>query len=347
MRIETSAPLVQLLERRDHRQAADELGDHPELEQVFGLALAKHVAEAALAGGGHHRRPEAHALHSDALLDQLLEAAEGTAADEQDVRGVDLQEFLLGVLAPALGRDVRGRAFDDLQQRLLHALARHVAGDRRVLALARDLVDLVDVHDAALRALDVVVRRLQQVQDDVLDVLADVAGLGERRGVGDREGYVEDLREGLRQQRLAAPGRSEQQDVRLLEFHVADEALALDAAIVVVDGDREDLLGALLTDHVVVEDLLDVVGLRNLRGRGRNFFAPVLLGDDVVAELDALVADVDRGAGDELLDFALALAAERTREIRVVVPLLHPRWPPDIDRAGRSSGAAADRPDIT
>ena len=50
---------------------------------------------------------------------------------------------------------------------------------RRVVALARDLVDLVDVDDAALRPLDVVVGVLQQVDDDVLDVLADVAGLGE------------------------------------------------------------------------------------------------------------------------------------------------------------------------
>ena len=44
-----------------------------------------------------------------------------------------------------------------------------------VFRLAADLVDLVDVHDAALRALDVVVGRLQELQDDVLDVLADVA----------------------------------------------------------------------------------------------------------------------------------------------------------------------------
>ena len=75
--------------------------------------------------------------------------------------GVDLQEVLLRVLAPALRRHVRDGAFDDLEQRLLHALARDVAGDRRVVALARDLVDLVDVDDAALRALDVVVGVLQ------------------------------------------------------------------------------------------------------------------------------------------------------------------------------------------
>ena len=146
-------------------------GISPKLEQVLRLHLAQHLARLAL------RAPvdvgaEAHPLHADPALDDRLEAAEGAAADEEDVGGVDLQELLLRVLAAALGRHAGHRALDDLEQRLLHALAGDVAGDRRVLALARDLVDLVDVDDAALGALDVVVRRLEQVQDDVLDVLA-------------------------------------------------------------------------------------------------------------------------------------------------------------------------------
>ena len=208
---------------------------------------------------------EAHAAHADAALDDRLEVAEGAAADEQDVRRVDLQELLLRVLAAALGRHARHRALDDLEQRLLHALARDVARDRRVLALARDLVDLVDVDDAALRALDVVVRDLEQVQDDVLDVLADVARLGERGGVGDRERHVEDARQRLREQRLAGAGRPEQQDVRLLQLDVADEGLALDAPVVVVHRHREDLLRALLADHVLVERCADLARLRDAR----------------------------------------------------------------------------------
>jgi len=52
-------------------------------------------------------------------------------------------------------------------------------GDRGVVGLAADLVDLVDVDDAALGPLDIVVGRLQQLEDDVLDVLADIAGFGE------------------------------------------------------------------------------------------------------------------------------------------------------------------------
>src|SRR5262245_23153248 len=89
----------------------------------------------------------------------LLEPIEGAAAHEQDVGGVDLQEFLLRMLASALRRHRRDRAFHDLEQGLLHTLARDVAGDRGVVGLAADLVDLVDIDDAALGALDIVVGR--------------------------------------------------------------------------------------------------------------------------------------------------------------------------------------------
>ena len=124
-------------------------------------------------------------------------------------------------MRPPCGGTRGDRAFHDLEQSLLHALARHVAGDRRVVGLAADLVDFVDIDDAALRPLDIVVGVLQQLEDDVLDVLADIARFGQRRGIGHREGHVEDARQRLRQQRLAAARGADQQDVRFREFDVA------------------------------------------------------------------------------------------------------------------------------
>src|SRR5205807_2455967 len=197
--------LVEVRHGADDRQAADELGDETELEQVFGQDLGEDDAEVLLV------RPadvgaEAHALVADASLDDLLDAGERTTADEEDVGGVDLDELLVGMLAAALGRHRGGGALEDLQQRLLHALARDVTGNRRVLALAGDLVDLVDVDDAGLGLLDVVVGGLDELEEDVLDVLADVARLGQRRGVGDGEGHVEHAGERLGQEGLAAAG---------------------------------------------------------------------------------------------------------------------------------------------
>ena len=84
-----------------------------------------------------------------------------------------------------------------------------------------DLVDLVDVDDAALGRLDVEVGGVQQLQQQVLDVLADVAGLGQGGGVADGEGHVEDLGQGAGQQRLAAAGRADEEDVALVDLDVA------------------------------------------------------------------------------------------------------------------------------
>ena len=200
-------------------------------------------------------RAEAEAALADAAADDVLEAVEGAGADEQDVRRVDLDQLLLRAVARAVGRDRRVLALEDLEQRLLHALARDVARHRRPAALAGDLVDLVDADDAAAGLLDVAAGVAVERLDDALDVLADVAGLGQRRGVGDRERDVELLGQRLRQQRLAAAGRAEQQDVALLDLDVARLAVLSDALVVVVDGDRQRLLGAVLADDVACRAL--------------------------------------------------------------------------------------------
>ena len=64
-------------------------------------------------------------------------------------RGIDANVFLLRMLAAALRRNVANGAFQNFQQRLLHAFAGNVARDGNVFRLARDLVDFVDVNDPA------------------------------------------------------------------------------------------------------------------------------------------------------------------------------------------------------
>ena len=273
---------------------------------------------------------EAQAGTGGALLDDLLQPGEGTTADEQDVRGVDLDEVLVRVLAPALRRDVGARALQDLQQRLLDALARHVTGDRRAVGLARDLVDLVDVDDAGLGALDVPVGGLDQLEQDVFHVLAHIAGLGERGGVGDGERDVEHAGQRLRQVGLAGAGGPDQQDVALGNLdrltRAAVRGLGLQALVVVVDRDGERLLGLVLADHIGVEELADLHRLGQLFPADL-LLARELLFDDLVTEVDALVADVDTGTGDQLLDLALRLATEGAFQQITAVDPCHPPLP--------------------
>jgi hypothetical protein len=62
-------------------------------------------------------------------------------------------------------------------------------------------------------------------------------------------------------------------------------------------------------DDVVVQEGEDLLGLGEVLEAELGGLV-ALLGDDVVAQVDALVADVDAGPGDQLLDLLLGLAAE-------------------------------------
>ena len=91
-----------------------------------------------------------------------------------------------------------------------------------VVGLAADLIDLVDVNDADLGPFHVVVRILQQTQDDVLHVFADIAGFGQRGRVGDAKWNIENLGQRLGEQRLAGAGRADEQNVALLDFDIGE-----------------------------------------------------------------------------------------------------------------------------
>jgi cell division protein FtsL len=100
----------------------------------------------------------------------------------------------------------------------------------------------------------------------------------------------------------------------------------------VVHGHGEHTLGALLADDIFVENLLDFVRLRKLvPGALRTVFK--LFPNDVVAELDALVANEYRRARDELANLVLALSAEgAVQKFAVVMPaaagVFTHRWSP-------------------
>ena len=177
-----------------------------------------------------------------------------------------------------------------------------------------DLVDLVDVDDSALGGFDIEVGGLKQLEQDVLDVLADITGLGQGRGVADGERHVQNPGQGPGQQGLAAAGGADQKDVRLVEFDVGPWFLAVNQPlVVVVNGDGQNLLGPLLADHVLIKLFLDLsrrgdVGEQRLGDAS----PPAFLVEDRLAKLDAFAADVDVSRPfDQRADVAIAFPAER------------------------------------
>jgi len=76
----------------------------------------------------------------------LVEPDKRAAADEEDVRGVDLENSWCGCFRPPCGGTFRDGSLENLQQRLLNAFSRDVARDPTGSRLAADLVDFVDVR---------------------------------------------------------------------------------------------------------------------------------------------------------------------------------------------------------
>ena len=106
---------------------------------------------------------------------------------------------------------------------------------------------------------------------------------------------------------------ADQQNIRFREFDIITLCAMGQALVVVVNGDREDPLGVILTNHVVVENLADISwpGDAVARLDKRRL---VLLTDDVHAEFDTFVADKDGRPSDQLPDLMLALATKRAVE---------------------------------
>ena len=201
-------------------------GIMPNRSRSSGVTWATSSFRSISLSGRGSASAEADHLAAEPLADDLLETDKRPAADEQDLAGVDLQVFLLGMLPAALRRDVGDGPFEELQERLLDPFARDVAGDRDVLARLADLVDLVDVNDPALGKLDVEVSFADQFEDQILDVLADVTCFGQCGRVTDGERDVELPSQRLGKRRLAAAGRADQQDVALGDLDILqDEGL--------------------------------------------------------------------------------------------------------------------------
>ena len=261
-----------------------------------------------------HLRTKAHGDIAllEALGNDLLDADECAADDEEDVFCVDLDGRRLGVLALAARRELDDTALKHLEKRLLDALVTGVSGDGIVRAgFACDLVEFVEVDDAVLCLFDVFVRRIVEVADGDLDIRADEARLGETGGIRYGKRHVEELREMGEESGLATARGAEHDDVRLLDLRALVLFLfvaVFHALVVVVDGDGEDFLRAILIDDVGVEILLDEVRARlfqhvtQLLAKRR----ALLRGDGCVVLVEVAV------------DLTHAVLADRKARVRIV-----------------------------
>ena len=133
------------------------------------------------AGGASSFSPSSPALKpSDhPATNNFFQADEGPAADEQDVGGIDGSEFLVGMLTPPWGGTlamVPSRIFSRACCTPSPETSRRSG---RVLVFASDFVDFVDIDDAGLARPTSPSAACRSFKNNVLNVLADVTGLGQ------------------------------------------------------------------------------------------------------------------------------------------------------------------------
>ena len=219
------------------------------------------------------------------------------------------------MLPSALRRNIGHGSFQELQQCLLHALAGDIACDGGILALSCDLVDFINVDDPALRTFDIEFGRLQELDDDVLHIFAYIACFCQGRRIGNCERNIQHLRHRLGKQRLAAAGRSDQQNVALLQFDIVFHAVQ-NPLVVVVHRNREDLFGPVLSDDILIQICLDLHRFREAVEHHRKSviaghrFRVKAVPDNAHAHPDAIIADITAVSRNQAVYLALRLPAK-------------------------------------
>ena len=198
-----------------------------------------------------------------------------------------------------------------------------------VFGLSGDLIDLIDIDDAVLGTLNVVICCLNETQQDVFDVFADIAGFRQSRCVRNGERNVQKLCKRLRKIGLADAGGTKQQHVALCNLHAAVFTAEENALIVVIDRHRERHFGFVLPDDVFIELLFDLLRLRQHHFGARLVFRlraaaveRIFIRDDVHAELYAFVTDIHAVAGDQALCLRLRLPAEGAAHFVIISEII-------------------------
>ena len=88
-----------------------------------------------------------------------------------------MNKLLLRMLTATCWWNTCHRTFKNLQKCLLNTLARDITSNRKVLGLASNLVNLIDVDNAYLSALNIAVSSSNELKQDILDIFTNVASL--------------------------------------------------------------------------------------------------------------------------------------------------------------------------
>ena len=218
--------------------------------------------------------------------------------------------LLVGVLAAALGRHIHNRALKQLEESLLYTLATDVAGNRRIVTLAGNLVNLVNENDTALSLLHIVVGNLEQTCKNTLDILTHITGLGKHGSIHNGERYLQQAGNGTRKKSLTGTGASHHNDVTLLNLHVIGRTALHETLVMVVYRNGKSTLGVVLTNDILIEECLYLLWFGEFLHLEVILWQHSLLAQDVMRLLHAVIADEAGHSGHQQSDLILGPATE-------------------------------------
>ena len=114
---------VELFKGGHDGEASDEFRDEAKADEVFRFHHFEGFGAVGLVRSRSNRCIEPHGASTKTALDDFFEAHKGSTADEKNLLGVDLDVFLLRMLATALGWDIADSGFENFEKGLLNAFA--------------------------------------------------------------------------------------------------------------------------------------------------------------------------------------------------------------------------------
>ena len=172
--------------------------------------------------------------------------------------------FLVRMLAASLWRNIYHCAFQQLEQALLYSLTAHIAGDRRIVALAGNLVYLVNKHDTFFCSSHIIVSHLEQTAQNAFHIFAHITSLGKYRSINNSERHIQQFGDCTGKKRLSRSGAAHHDDVALFDFHTSVVYFLLQTLIVIIHRHGKRALGTILSDDILIQILLDLYWLRHL-----------------------------------------------------------------------------------
>ena len=195
------------------------------------------------------------------LLNDVFNIRECTATDKQDISGIYCSQRNHCILAVCSDRNLYISSLQKFQHSLLYSFSTYIS--LIGVFLLGDLIDLIDKDNTVFRLLHIVVCCCQKLGNNALNVIPNIACLSQRSRIRDRERHIQKLRQCLDKIGLATSCRSDHKHVGFLDSDIVHR-ICCNSLVVIVDRHRHNLLGMLLSDHVLIQCCFDLVRCRDL-----------------------------------------------------------------------------------